>query len=51
VDLRARYSLRTPDALQLAAALSVGCEAFLTNDHDLERVTDLRVRVLDNLLF
>lgn len=31
-DLRARYNLRTPDALQLAAALETGCQAFLTND-------------------
>src|SRR5205807_2715038 len=28
-SLRARYRLRTPDALQLAAALTLGCEAFL----------------------
>jgi predicted nucleic acid-binding protein len=31
-DFRARYRLRTPDALQLAAAFSIGCQAFLTND-------------------
>ena len=48
-DLRARYSLRTPDALQIAAALAAGCEAFLTNDPPLKRVTELRVLVLDEL--
>lgn len=48
-DLRARYNLRTPDALQLATALSAGCEAFLTNDATLKRVSDLRVLVLDEL--
>ncbi len=48
-DLRARYNLRTPDALQLASALSVGCQAFLTNDHDLKRVTELQVVILDDL--
>jgi predicted nucleic acid-binding protein len=48
-DLRARYSLRTPDALQIAAALAAGCEAFLTNDPPLKRVTELRVLVLDDL--
>ncbi len=48
-ELRARYNLRTPDALQIAAALSVGCEAFLTNDVTLKRVTDLRILVLDGL--
>jgi len=48
-DLRARYNLRTPDALQLAAALSVGSQAFLTNDTALQRVTELQVLVLDDL--
>ncbi len=48
-ELRARYNLRTPDALQVAAALMAGCEAFLTNDVALQRVTELRVLVLDDL--
>ena len=48
-DLRARYNLRTPDAIQIAAALSAGCEAFLTNDAALKRVTELRVLTLDEL--
>lgn len=48
-DLRARYNLRTPDSLQIAAALSAHCEAFLTNDRGLSRVTELKVLVLDDL--
>ena len=48
-DLRARYTLRTPDALQIAAALYRGCQAFLTNDTTLKRVTDLQILVLDEL--
>lgn len=48
-DLRARYSLRTPDALQMATAPSVGCEAFLTNDVAFARVKELRVLLLDEL--
>jgi predicted nucleic acid-binding protein len=48
-DLRARYNLRTPDALQIAAALSVGCQAFVTNDTGLLRVTDLKILLLDQL--
>jgi predicted nucleic acid-binding protein len=47
--LRASYALRTPDALQIAAALHVGSQAFLTNDLTLKRITDLRVLVLDEL--
>ena len=48
-DFRARYNLRTPDALQIAAALEFGCQAFLTNDIPLKRVTELRVLVVDEL--
>jgi predicted nucleic acid-binding protein len=47
--LRAHYNLRTPDALQVATALEFGCQAFLTNDEQLQRVTDLRVLVLKEL--
>jgi predicted nucleic acid-binding protein len=47
--LRARYRLRTPDALQIAVALDAGCEAFLCNDTGLRRVTELRVLVLNDL--
>jgi predicted nucleic acid-binding protein len=48
-ELRARYQLRTPDALQIAAALNAGCTAFVTNDIALRRVMELRVLVLDEL--
>ncbi len=33
--LRAAYSIRTPDALQLAAALVARCSSFVTNDRDI----------------
>lgn len=49
-DLRARYNLRTLDALQMATALHSGCEAFLTNnDKHFRRVTDLQVLILNEL--
>ncbi len=47
--LRARYNLRTPDALHVATALVTGCDAFLTNNTDIKRVTEVRVLVLDEL--
>jgi predicted nucleic acid-binding protein len=48
-DLRARYNLRTPDALHVATAIDAGCDAFLTNDLGLKRVKELMILVLDEL--
>ncbi len=47
--LRAKYNLRTPDALHITTAIESGCEALLTNDLALKRVTELRVLILDEL--
>lgn len=50
-QLRALHpSLRTPDALQLAAALSAGCRSFVTNDRDLPPVPGLRILRLRDYL-
>jgi predicted nucleic acid-binding protein len=48
-ELRIRYGLKLPDALQVAVAISAGCEAFLTNDVALKRVTELRILPLVEL--
>ncbi|MBC8171810.1 MAG: PIN domain-containing protein, partial [Anaerolineae bacterium] len=48
-DLRARYNLKTPDALQIATALDAGCDAFLTNDAGIQRVTDLKILIVSEL--
>ncbi|MBW4433197.1 MAG: PIN domain-containing protein [Pelatocladus maniniholoensis HA4357-MV3] len=47
--IRVHYNLQLPDALQVAAALMAGCEAFLTNDDALKRVTELKVLVVGEL--
>jgi predicted nucleic acid-binding protein len=47
--LRAQYNLKTPDALHTATALETGCQAFLTNDIALKRVTEIQVLVLAEL--
>lgn len=44
-ELRARFGLKTPDALHLAAAELARCDAFLTGDQRLSRY-DLGVEVL-----
>ena len=42
-DLRARYDLPTPDAIQVATALQQGAETFVTNDTRLKRVREIRI--------
>jgi predicted nucleic acid-binding protein len=42
-QLRAATGMKTPDALQIAAALSAGCRTLLTNDRGLPVVPGLRV--------
>ncbi len=50
-QLRARHAgLRTPDAIQLSAALSGSCSALLTNDRDLPEVVGLRILQLKDYL-
>lgn len=41
--LRAHHGVRTPDALQLAAAMGEACTAFVTNDRRLPSISGLRV--------
>jgi predicted nucleic acid-binding protein len=45
----ADYRLRLPDGFQLAAASSQACDAILTNDKALKRVSGIRVLLLDDL--
>ncbi len=47
--IRARYNLRTPDAMHAATAIQSDCDAILTNDRDFRRVQDLNVLILDDL--
>ena len=50
-QLRAKYNVTPPDALQVAASLSFGAKAFLTNDRRLSRLQELiDVLVLDDFL-
>ena len=42
-QLRAKYYLKTPDAIQLATAIEVGADYFLTNDVGLKRVIETTV--------
>jgi predicted nucleic acid-binding protein len=45
-ELRAKYGVRTADAIHLATALAAGASAFVTTDRRLARVKEIEVRVL-----
>lgn len=45
-ELRARYALKTPDAIHLATALESSAAEFWTADAALSRCTDIAVTVL-----
>lgn len=48
--LRATIRLKTPDALQFAAALASNCSTYLTNDRDLPPVPGIRILQLRDYL-
>lgn len=48
-ELRARYRLSTPDAVQVAAAISGGATRFYGNDRILRRVKEIECVLLDDL--
>ena len=49
-QLRAATGVKTPDALQLVAAIGAGCHTLLTNDRRLPAIPGLQVRQLSLLL-
>lgn len=49
-QVRAATRAKTPDAMQLAAAMAAGCLVFLTNDDRIPALPGLRVVLLDDYL-
>lgn len=49
-QLRGKFNLRTPDAIQAATALCSGATAFLSNDVVFRRVPGFELLILDDLL-
>ena len=48
--IRARYTVRLPDALQIAAAIHGEATLFLTNDKRMKKVDAIEILVLSDLL-
>lgn len=49
-EIRAKYAVRVPDAIQLATASRQAADAFVTNDSKLKRFDRLEVLVLDDFV-
>jgi predicted nucleic acid-binding protein len=49
VKVRVKYGLKLADAIQVATAIVCSCEAFLTNDTALSKVTEIRSIVVSEL--
>lgn len=49
-SLRAKYGIKTPDALQIANAVFHSAHKFVTNDTDLKKVTDIEILVVDDFI-
>jgi len=48
-ELRAKYNLRTPDAIQIATAIDNKAAYFLTNDLRLKSVSEVKLITLSEL--
>jgi predicted nucleic acid-binding protein len=48
--LRAKYGLRTPDAIHVATAIAGSATGFIGNDHAFQGVTELEVLLLDTVV-
>ena len=42
-DLRARYNVKTPDAIHIAGAIAAGADAFISQDGNLKKVREIPV--------
>jgi predicted nucleic acid-binding protein len=49
-DLRAKYGIKTPDAIQIATTIYGGSRSFITNDDLLKKVKEVKVLLLDDLV-
>ncbi|MEA3431671.1 MAG: PIN domain-containing protein [candidate division WOR-3 bacterium] len=49
-ELRARYEIKTPDAIQFAVGIENNGTVFVTNDKNLKRITEIEVLVLEEYL-
>ena len=49
-SLRAKYSINTPDAIQIATSLEANADIFITNDTTLEKISEIKILLLSEML-
>ena len=49
VELRAKYNLKTPDAVQLGTAVACGADCIITNDKDWRRIEEIQVVMVGDI--
>ena len=45
-EIRAQFNFKTPDSIQVAAAVVSNSDVFLTNDHRLNRFTAITIEII-----
>ena len=48
-ELRAKYGIKTPDAIQLASVIFKNGDVFITNDNRLDAVEEINVLTLRDI--
>ena len=49
-SIRGHHQISTPDAIQLATALQQKATAFVTNDHQLKKIPEIDILLLDKFV-
>ena len=49
-ELRAGQNFKTPDAIHAATAFSANCDYFITNDRGFNRLTNINVIILSDII-
>ena len=49
-EIRAKYGVKPPDALQVAASLINNAEVFITNDRELKKIREIEIIVMNEAL-
>lgn len=49
-EIRAKYNIRTPDAIQIATAIVLNSDYFFTNDIRLKNISEIKVFTLQDLI-